>query len=629
MGNAWLDVDAAVTVPVNVAALIDDTDFKTREESITFDQAGMDLVWNFLTTAGVITHTEVIPTDTGGDYDWTNVGNGMYKIVIPASGGASINNDAEGFGWFTGFATGILPWVGPMIGFRDANLNALLVDSAFSTTRGLSGTALPDAVADASGGLVTGDGNVVFTAGVGNRPAVDIEALGGTVQSADDLKDFADAGYDPGTNKVQGVVLVDTTTTNSDLVSAANVVDEWESQSQADPTGFHVNVQEWVDTVVTISSTSAKPEVDLFSVSDNVTSANNLQSQYDTTGLTGDTFPSTQAQLGNISTGSAAINTTANSDTTVTTGSETLTFAATHELDDSYHEIAPVGSIEMYYEFNIGANAAPVSALWQGYVTTNNDNVEVYAFNWGTTWEQIGTIAGTVSTARVEQIFNYTAAHVGTGVNAGLVRLRFASSGGDVATNLATDRLLTSYTIVNQSVGYANGQIWVDTNASNINTVDFVDGVADNPVSTWAAALTLNGSLGLNRFHIANGSTITLTGNSDNYTLTGDAWALELGSQSIINVHIQGADVSGLSTGSGSDFHDCELGTCTIGPGSFIRCRTSSNTSGGFTCQTAGTYIFDRCSSGIAGNNTPTVTLPGSGSSFINYRDYSGRSNKR
>jgi hypothetical protein len=36
-------------------------------------------------------------------------------------------------------------------------------------------------------------------------------------QSATDLKDFADAGYDPATNKVQGVVLVDTTTTNTDM----------------------------------------------------------------------------------------------------------------------------------------------------------------------------------------------------------------------------------------------------------------------------------------------------------------------------------------------------------------------------------------------------------------------------
>lgn len=44
-------------------------------------------------------------------------------------------------------------------------------------------------------------------------PQVNVVQLGGDAQSATDLKDFADAGYDPGTNKVQGVVLTDTVTT--------------------------------------------------------------------------------------------------------------------------------------------------------------------------------------------------------------------------------------------------------------------------------------------------------------------------------------------------------------------------------------------------------------------------------
>jgi hypothetical protein len=128
MPDLYMDVDVALSeVPVNKVALIDDTDFKTREESVTYDQAGMDLVWNFVTTAGAMTQTAVTPT-TSGVYDWTNQGNGMYSIEIPASGGGSINNDTEGFGWFTGFATGILPWTGPTIGFRAAATNNALID---------------------------------------------------------------------------------------------------------------------------------------------------------------------------------------------------------------------------------------------------------------------------------------------------------------------------------------------------------------------------------------------------------------------------------------------------------------------------------------------------------------------
>lgn len=41
----------------------------------------------------------------------------------------------------------------------------------------------------------------------------DLTQILGVAQSATDLKDFADDGYDPATNKVQGVVLTDTVTT--------------------------------------------------------------------------------------------------------------------------------------------------------------------------------------------------------------------------------------------------------------------------------------------------------------------------------------------------------------------------------------------------------------------------------
>lgn len=157
MPEMWMDVDTALAeVPVNLLALTDDTDFKSREVGIAYDEAGMDLVWNFTTTAGATTQTAVTPT-TGGDYDWAHQGDGMYSIEIPASGGASINNDTEGFGWFTGLVTGVLHWRGPVIGLRAAGLNNILVDSAYSATRALAGTALPDAVADAAGGLPISD----------------------------------------------------------------------------------------------------------------------------------------------------------------------------------------------------------------------------------------------------------------------------------------------------------------------------------------------------------------------------------------------------------------------------------------------------------------------------------------
>lgn len=55
-------------------------------------------------------------------------------------------------------------------------------------------------------------GTAAATPTVAGVPEVDVTHIGGGAQSATDLKDFADDGYDPATNKVQGVVLVDSVT---------------------------------------------------------------------------------------------------------------------------------------------------------------------------------------------------------------------------------------------------------------------------------------------------------------------------------------------------------------------------------------------------------------------------------
>jgi hypothetical protein len=175
----FYDVDAALAeVPVNVAPLTDDTDFKSTEEAVAYNASGMDLEWHFISSAGAYTVTAVTPT-TSGTYDWAHQGNGMYTIEIPASGGASINNDTEGYGYFVGKITGVLPFRGPTVGFRASGLNDLLCDSAYSTTRGLSGTALPNAAADAPGGLPISDaGGLDLDAKLANTNEVTAARMG-------------------------------------------------------------------------------------------------------------------------------------------------------------------------------------------------------------------------------------------------------------------------------------------------------------------------------------------------------------------------------------------------------------------------------------------------------------------
>ncbi|KKL92801.1 hypothetical protein LCGC14_1881040, partial [marine sediment metagenome] len=60
------------------------------------------------------------------------------------------------------------------------------------------------------------------------------------------------------------------------LVTAEEIVDEWETQSQADPTGFHVNTMEWLSTAVTLS-TNNKPDVNIDEISDDQTAAATLE----------------------------------------------------------------------------------------------------------------------------------------------------------------------------------------------------------------------------------------------------------------------------------------------------------------------------------------------------------------
>src|SRR3990172_4125781 len=136
MPDIWVDVDTAVIVPVNILPLLDDTDFVSIETAIVYNQAGLALTWNFVTAAGVVTGNAITPT-TGGAFDWSEplADVGLYAIELPASGqAAGTNNDREGVGWFTGVATGVLPWRGPTIGFRRAALNDLFMDGGTAST---------------------------------------------------------------------------------------------------------------------------------------------------------------------------------------------------------------------------------------------------------------------------------------------------------------------------------------------------------------------------------------------------------------------------------------------------------------------------------------------------------------
>ena len=100
-------VDAPIKVILG--PLIDDTDFKTREEAVAYNAAGMEIDVIMEKADGTVTTTVVTPT-TSGNYDWAHTNQGYYELELPPTGGAHYNNREEGVLTAVGYVTGVLPF---------------------------------------------------------------------------------------------------------------------------------------------------------------------------------------------------------------------------------------------------------------------------------------------------------------------------------------------------------------------------------------------------------------------------------------------------------------------------------------------------------------------------------------
>ncbi len=376
-----------------------------------------------------------------------------------------------------------------------------------------------------------------------------------------------------------------------------------------------------VNTAIATFSIENRP-VDMTRISGDITAADNLESQYDTTGVAGDTFPATQAQLAGIANVGSAVNRPAAS-YTLTTGTQSSgTFASTAALDGTNHEHTSADNVmDLYYEFSIGSGI-PTSVTITGYLNNNNDDLEVQAYDWvAIGWVQIGTLVGKNQSTNEVDSYELFVNMVGSGANEGLVRVRFTDGAFTLSTaTLAIDQIFLSFS--RGAEGYGSGAIWIDTTVSNTNTVVGVDGTARNPVSTIAAANTLSASTNLNRFEVAPGSTITFAASQDNQVFNGVNWTLALGGQSISGSHITGANISGVCTGATSpEFSNCHFSATTLPPSRI----DYSNLLGTITAGSAGDFFFDRCHSGIAGTSAPVFDFGGAlAASNANFRGYSG-----
>lgn len=334
----------------------------------------------------------------------------------------------------------------------------------------------------------------------------------------------------------------------------------------------------------------------------NATARSNLEDQFDTTGLTGDTFPSTQVQLSSIANVGSAINRPAAS-YTLTTGTQSAnTFASTEALDSVRHEHTDdTGVMDLYYEFTIGASV-PSSCQVTGYITGNNDDLDVYGYDWvAAAWVQIGNIQGSNSTANSVDSFDMFVDMVGTGANLGTVRVRFFKASGLTTALLAIDQIFVSFSPAAIS---SLDAVYFDSTASNTGTTS-TDGVPGNPVSTEAAVNTLLAARNLRKVIVSVGSSVTFATDHAGETWEGHDWTAVGGSRDFSGAHMFGAKASGVwlvATGE-VDFHDGVISTATIDPFHMTGCGYN----GTLTLGVAGDYVIDNGHSAIAGSTTPII----------------------
>ena len=269
------------------------------------------------------------------------------------------------------------------------------------------------------------------------------------------------------------------------------------------------------------------------------------------------------------------------------------TVTSTEALDGTLHDIDDVGDdIDLVYTFSVGAGRTGTEVIFHGFVQTNGDSIDIEVYDHvGTDWEILRTITGQNGTSNLTLEVPLLLKHTGTtGLDTGRVYVRFDTN-ATTPSNLSVDQLLVEAINTGALSAYENGQIWINTNASNTNTVADVDGTSRRPVSTIAAAKTLSTSTGLSDFHVINGSSITLAENTDNESYFGDNWTLALGGQSCAGAHFRGSTASGVQTGSGADFSGGEVKTTTLADDVHV---DSAGLDGTITLP-AGTVQFENC----------------------------------
>lgn len=209
-------VRKAGSVDVSVVVRIIDSVDGTPETGVTAATGGLVLEYRRELEAEVSLATIVdlaALTTAHTDKGILHIGDGYYRVDLPDAACATGQVGVLVHGVATGMVV-----IGEYI--------QLVAYDPFDTVR-LGLTALPSAAAEAAGGLYTrGSGAGQINQSANGMVDTNPVRLNNVAQSLLDLKDFADDGYDPATNKVEGVKL-------ADALSAAGVQAIWDALTSA------------------------------------------------------------------------------------------------------------------------------------------------------------------------------------------------------------------------------------------------------------------------------------------------------------------------------------------------------------------------------------------------------------
>jgi hypothetical protein len=157
-------VDTAIVMVVGPC--IDNTDFKSLEEAIAYNAAGMDISLIVEKTDGTSAVTAITLT-TGGTSDWTHKDGGYYEVEITAA-----QNAEEGIAYLRGVCDGVLPFESVA---RYDIVKANIYDSLIKGTDVLQ--------VDVTQLL----GTAWLTPGVAGTPDVNAKLIGATAQTGRDI----------------------------------------------------------------------------------------------------------------------------------------------------------------------------------------------------------------------------------------------------------------------------------------------------------------------------------------------------------------------------------------------------------------------------------------------------------